>query len=198
MAKAMNVPILGLVENYSYIECGNCGERLSVFGESHVDEIAKKYNLEVLAKLPIDKKIAEAVDKGEIESLEGDWLDGVANFLEENVAITKTEENKADMKIAVPCEGDDINEHFAKCTTFKIYTIKNGVLDSTEQVSLEDTDHEKVALYMKENNINTVLCGGIAQGAMTELFNANIVVIPGMNGNIDVAVNGYLDDLSTH
>ena len=62
MAKAMNVPILGLVENYSYIQCGNCGEKMSVFGESHVDEIAKKYNLEVLAKVPIDSKIAEAVD----------------------------------------------------------------------------------------------------------------------------------------
>lgn len=83
MAEAMQVPILGLVENYSYIECGNCGEKISVFGESHIDEIANKHDLGVLGRIPITPAIAKAVDAGEIESLEGDWLDQCAQILEE-------------------------------------------------------------------------------------------------------------------
>ena len=75
MAEMMNVPIVGLVENMSYVACPDCGKKISVFGESHIDEIAKKYNIPVLAKLPIDPKVAEHVDNGTIEYLERDWFD---------------------------------------------------------------------------------------------------------------------------
>lgn len=75
MAQKMNIPIIGLVENMSYLECPDCGKKISVFGESHIDEIAKEYNIPVLAKLPIDPKIAEHVDNGTIEYLERDWFD---------------------------------------------------------------------------------------------------------------------------
>ena len=75
MAQKMNIPIIGLVENMSYLECPDCGKKISVFGESHIDEIAKKYNIPVLAKLPIDPKVAEHVDNGTIEYLERDWFD---------------------------------------------------------------------------------------------------------------------------
>ena len=64
MAKMMEVPVLGLVENYSYIQCGTCGEKMSVFGKSHIDEISAKFGIPVLAKLPLDSKIAEAIDAG--------------------------------------------------------------------------------------------------------------------------------------
>ena len=83
MAEAMQVPILGLVENYSYIQCGNCGEKISVFGESHIDEIAEKHDLGVLGRIPITPVIAQAVDAGNIEGLEGGWLDQCAQILEE-------------------------------------------------------------------------------------------------------------------
>ena len=63
MAKKMNIPILGLVENMSYLECPDCGKKISVFGESHIDEIAKEHELPVLAKLPIDPVIAKHVDE---------------------------------------------------------------------------------------------------------------------------------------
>ena len=75
MAQKMNIPILGLVENMSYLECPDCGKKISVFGESHIDEIAKEYNIPVLAKLPIDPRVAEHVDNGTIEYLERDWFD---------------------------------------------------------------------------------------------------------------------------
>ena len=69
MAQMMNIPLIGVVENYSYLECPDCGKHISVFGESHLDEVAAQYGLSVLAKLPIDPHLAEAVDAGKIEDV---------------------------------------------------------------------------------------------------------------------------------
>ncbi len=75
MAEMMNINVLGLVENMSYIECPNCHEKISVFGESHVDEVAKKYGLEVLSNIPIDPEIAKKCDEGKIEQLNKSYVD---------------------------------------------------------------------------------------------------------------------------
>ena len=75
MAKTMNIPILGLVENMSYFECPDCKGRHSIFGESHIDEVAKEYGLEVLARIPIDPANATAIDAGLAEYLEIPALD---------------------------------------------------------------------------------------------------------------------------
>ena len=87
MAKLMKVPVLGIVENYSYLECPDCKKHIQVFGESHVDEIAEQYGIPVLARIPIDPAIASAVDKGQIESLEGNWLDEAADTVEKEFPI---------------------------------------------------------------------------------------------------------------
>ena len=63
MAKKMNIPVLGIVENYSYLECPDCGKKISVFGESHIDEIANELDVEILGKMPIDPKLAEIVEQ---------------------------------------------------------------------------------------------------------------------------------------
>ena len=75
MAQMMNIPILGLVENMSYIECPDCGKKISVFGESHIDEIAKAEKLDVLGQIPINPEIASACDAGKIESIDAVWLE---------------------------------------------------------------------------------------------------------------------------
>ncbi len=82
MAKKMDIPILGLVENMSYLECPDCGKKISVFGESHLEETAKQYGIPVLAQIPIDPKIAESVDQGVVEYVESPWLDHAADVLE--------------------------------------------------------------------------------------------------------------------
>ncbi|MEA4889883.1 MAG: Mrp/NBP35 family ATP-binding protein [Clostridiaceae bacterium] len=81
MAEMMSIPVLGLVENMSYFKCPDNGKEYQIFGESHVDEIAKKYNLKVLAKLPIDPKISAACDRGMIELFEGDWFESLSKLL---------------------------------------------------------------------------------------------------------------------
>ena len=82
MAGMMNIPILGLVENYSYALCPHCGEKIAVFGESHAAEVAQEFSLPLLAQMPIDTRIAQLADKGEMEKAEVDYLDPVIDVLE--------------------------------------------------------------------------------------------------------------------
>lgn len=81
MANMMNIPVLGFVENYSYLECPDCGRHISVFGESHLDEVAAKYGVPVLARLPIDPTLAKLVDEGKIEEAELPELDNILRAL---------------------------------------------------------------------------------------------------------------------
>lgn len=83
MANMMNIPILGIVENMSYLECPDCGKKISVFGESKLDEVAKELNIPVLAKLPIKSEIASLVDKGAVELAEIKELYDAADKIKE-------------------------------------------------------------------------------------------------------------------
>ncbi len=74
MAQMMNVPILGIVENMSYIKCPDCGRRISVFGESGVDALALEHGIPAVAKMPIDVELTKAADSGNIENLENNPL----------------------------------------------------------------------------------------------------------------------------
>ncbi len=78
MAEAMNVPILGLVENMSYFECPDCGKRHEIYGQSHIEEIAQEYNLDVLGRIPIQPQLAAECDAGQIETTDAEYLDKAA------------------------------------------------------------------------------------------------------------------------
>ena len=75
MAQMMNIPILGLVENMSYILCPDCGKQISLFGQGGTEQYAQREGLALLAKMPVDPEIAQLCDRGEIESFQGDYLD---------------------------------------------------------------------------------------------------------------------------
>lgn len=82
MADMMNVPILGIAENMSYFKCSDCGKEHKIFGESNIDEIAKKHDIDTICKLPMNPKLAAACDKGMIELFDGAWLDKLADKIE--------------------------------------------------------------------------------------------------------------------
>ena len=82
MAEMMEVPIVGLVENMSYISCPDCGKKMYLFGEGKTAEAAARHNLGVLAEMPIDPALAALTDAGDIESFQGSWLDAAADKLE--------------------------------------------------------------------------------------------------------------------
>ena len=82
MAKMMNVPVLGLVENYSYFQCPDCGKQHAIFGESRLDRVAMELELPVLARLPIDPARAGMFDAGRIEQVEHNYLEEVADRID--------------------------------------------------------------------------------------------------------------------
>ena len=81
----MKIPVIGLVENMSYVECPDCGKKIYLFGESKVGETAEKYNLPVLAEMPIRPEIAKLCDDGDIESFDGDYMSKAMDIIEKSL-----------------------------------------------------------------------------------------------------------------
>lgn len=81
MARQMNIPVLGIVENYSYLVCPDCGKKINVFGESKVDEVAKELDIPVLGKMPIDASLAEAVESEKFFEVKNEYLNEAAERL---------------------------------------------------------------------------------------------------------------------
>ena len=82
MAEMMHIPVLGFVENYSYIQCPDCGKKISVFGKSHLEEVAAQFGLPILARLPIDPAVAEAYDSGLMETVDTAGVSGVVEAIQ--------------------------------------------------------------------------------------------------------------------
>ena len=82
MANMMHIPVLGVVENYSYFECPDCGKRHNLFGDSHIDQVAAENGIETVCRIPINPKLAAACDAGLIELYEGDWLNELSAKIE--------------------------------------------------------------------------------------------------------------------
>jgi len=82
MAEMMEVPIVGVIENMSYVECPDCGKRIRLFGEGKTAAAAARHDLPLLGEMPIDPALAALTDAGAIEDFRGNWLDGAADRLE--------------------------------------------------------------------------------------------------------------------
>ena len=82
MANMMNIPVLGIVENMSYVECPDCGKKIQIFGESHIDEIAAKHGVKTVSKIPLSRNFASSADSGKIEDVELAYLDEMVAMLE--------------------------------------------------------------------------------------------------------------------
>jgi Mrp family chromosome partitioning ATPase len=81
MAGMMHVPVVGLVENMSYVACPDCGKKIELFGPSHIDEVARKNGVKTVCRLPVDPALASACDNGTIEQFSGDWLEPMTKML---------------------------------------------------------------------------------------------------------------------
>lgn len=82
MAKMMKIPVLGIVENMSYFKCEDCDKEYKIFGESNIEKLAKDYAIPMVAKMPINPKLAAACDRGMLELYDGNWLDEMSNMIE--------------------------------------------------------------------------------------------------------------------
>ena len=89
MAKMMDIPTLGVVENLSYFKCPDCGKDYKIFGESHIEEVTDEMGLELLARIPMDPKLAALCDRGMLELMENNYLDGVTEKILRGILLKK-------------------------------------------------------------------------------------------------------------
>lgn len=82
MAQMMNIPVLGMVENMSYVKCPDCGKQIHVYGESRAEQTARENGIPLLARIPLEPSLAGACDRGMIELFDGDWLENAADQIE--------------------------------------------------------------------------------------------------------------------
>jgi len=185
MAEMMNIPVIGLVENMSYFKCPDNGKEYKVFGESHIDEIAEKHHLEVLARIPIDPRISNACDKGMIELFDGNWFDSIAKILEKP-------EEKEMMRIAVAGEGKNVTEHFGHCVNFLIYNVENGKIVKEEVIPNPGHKPGFLPNFLADRGVSVIISGGMGGGAVDIFNERNVEVVVGASGDAKMAVENYL------
>lgn len=193
MANMLKIPVLGLVENMSYLECPDCGKKINVFGESKIEETARKYYLKVLDKLPINPKIATAADAGTIETLADDYLQNAQEVIENSAnRIINIFAHTMNMKIAAPSESGQIAEHFGKTKQFVITTVKEGRTVEKNILDLETAGHDALAIALVKNEVTALICSGIGDQAKKALNAAGVTIVSGAHGEIDQAVTNYI------
>ena len=187
MAKLMNIPVVGLVENMSYFKCPDCGKVHYIYGESHIHETAAKNGIDIIAQIPIDPKTAASVDAGEAEELDVSLLDPMFNKIN---GISKETEN---VTIAVTYEDGQVFQHFGHSEHFKIYNVEDGKVVAGHMIDSGSEGHEALAGVLQQEHVDVLICGGIGGGAMDALSSMGIQVVPAATGSADDAVAAYLN-----
>ena len=187
MAAKMNVPVLGLIENMSYVRCPDCGKRLDLFKDSHVEEVASEYGLSVLAKMPLMSEVMEAADKGEIEKVEVNYLNDAVRELE---SLLEYHEEKEIIAIPVENDGETINQHFGHTSFFRVYTITNNECATVKLVP-NSAEHHKIATFLKSMGVDTIIAGSIGEGNLADIEGCAMKLYRGIKGNADIAMREY-------
>ena len=184
MAKMMDIEVLGIVENMSYIECPDCKKQISVFGESKIEEVCKKYNLDLLGKLPIDPQFASLCDKGRLEDIQIDYLDKACDKLEQ-LPITV-------MNVALPVIDENIDHHFGKAEMFYIYQVAKDMIIGGYKLPIKEKGHDNVIKALKSKDVQVVLCNHLGKEALEEATKQNIRIISGFEGKPLEAMRSFL------
>ena len=183
MANMMDIPVLGLVENMSYVMCPDCGKKIEVFGPSNVENIASKFNLDVLAKMPIDYKLALLADKGNIEDAEVDYLDKALDLFE-NLAVEVT-------NFALPILNNEIIEKAGEAKSLYIYNVVKDMVVGGHKEEINSHDDFYNALI--KNNVKYVITNQIEKSLCDKIEANNMEVFIGEAGNPIDAINHYID-----
>lgn len=197
MANAMEIPVLGIVENYSYIKCPDCGKLIYPFGEGKTDDVGLKYGIPVLSRLPIDNRIAEAMDKGLVEELEMDVLGETADtieFLLRNVdhSVDKEEEYGESHKVAIALDKNEKMVGKLACAEKFVIASTKGrkILDRAE---LDVKSGEDIEVLLKNSGTDMVICNGIDRKLRNSLAENEIASIPVLRSTVEDVLANFLD-----
>lgn len=195
MAKEMNMPILGIIENMSYLSCPDCDKKIDVFGKSNVEEVATKHGLRVLAKLPLEPSVAALCDAGKIEDFDKDWLKEATSMIKGLITKTSTVDATKNLRIAVTSDkSGNVFYSFENTKYYEFYEIKAGTVVTHSTIDTNDCSNNALDVILKKNKIDLLITGSIKNSSKTALAQAGIKFISEVEGNIEKAVNDYLAD----
>lgn len=187
MAKMMDIPVLGIVENMSYFKCPDCGSIHEIYGHSNIEEIAEKHCIKNIAKLPMDANVAHMVDMGCADDLDTTALDIMYE------AVENSHKEPVIQKIAVTYKDGEVFQHFGHSEQFKIYIVEDKKVVGSKIIGTDGNGHEALAGYLESDGVDVLICGGIGGGAINALSASGIQVVPGVTGSTDEAVSLYLN-----
>ncbi len=190
MAKAMDIPVLGIVENMSYVKCPDCGKNIKIFGESKIDDIAEELGVNVLGKMPIDPVVADLCDKGEVEKIKNSYLSDAVSTIEKKLGVGKVIRT---LRVAIPTEGTNISSQFGKCETFTIFDIENNNIKNKTIIRTAGNLHGLLPTFLSVKGVKAVIVESINDSVKNNLIKNNIEISSGVSGDIDQAISSYLD-----
>ncbi len=194
MASMMHIEVLGIVENMSYVECPDCHKKINVFGDSKVEEIAKKYNLKVLAKLPIDSTLATLCDDGNIETTTVNYLDEACEYLESLPVHV--------LNVAIPVKDSIVLEQFTDADLFYVYQIVKGMVISGVKVIIKNKDPKEIVNTLRNHQVHVILCNKIEATISTLCEENGMQVIDNKVGSaLDVLykyLGNFIEDKECH
>ena len=196
MANAMEIPVLGIVENYSYIKCPDCGKLIYPFGEGKTDDVGLKYGIPVLSRLPMDNRIAEAMDKGLVEELDMDVLGETADtieFLLRNVDHSVDNEDYGEVhKVAVALDKNKkMVGKLADATVFVLADTKGRKI--MDRSTLEVKSAEGAVSLLKSSGVDMIICNGIDRKLRKMLTENEIALVPVLRSSVEDVLANFLD-----
>ena len=196
MANAMEIPVLGIVENYSYIKCPDCGKLIYPFGEGKTDDVGLKYGIPVLSRLPMDNRIAEAMDKGLVEELDMDVLGETADtieFLLRNVDHSVDNEDYGEVhKVAVALDKNEkMVGKLADATVFVLVDTKGRKI--MDRSTLEVKSAEGAVSLLKSSGVDMIICNGIDRKLRKMLAENEIALVPVLRSSVEDVLANFLD-----
>ena len=196
MANTMEIPVLGIVENYSYIKCPDCGKLIYPFGEGKTDDVGLKYGIPVLSRLPMDSRIASAMDNGLVEDLDMDVLGETADtieFLLRNVDHSIDSDDYGEThKLAIALdENEKMVGKLAAAVKFVIADTKGRkVLDRNY---LEVKSAEEAVASLKSAGVDTIISNGVDKKLRNLLSVSGIAIIPILRSPVEDVIANFLD-----
>lgn len=196
MANSMKIPILGIVENYSYMKCPHCDEVLYPFGESKTEDVAVEFGLPVIARIPFDTSIAKAMDSGNVEELDTDVLKEASDtieFLLRNVDHGEDDEenegNGEKHRIALALVDERTVGKFADAKEFLLVDTVGSRVVERNKVAVNKNNEMK---DLKDAEVDTVICSGINH-ILRENFESNkIAAIPVLKTPTEEVIANFL------
>ncbi|MBN2222496.1 MAG: P-loop NTPase [Vallitaleaceae bacterium] len=188
MAKKMDIPVLGLVENYSYFVCPDNGKKYHVFGESKIQEVAAAYGIPVLAQLPITPDFAQMVDQGRIEDYRGSEMKEAVKRVQKLMKV----EGEKTMKIAVASDQEMVTGHFGHCEGFHIYEVDGDQIIGTHFVPNPGHKPGFLPNFLNDMGVEVIISGGMGGGAIDIFNEKDIEVVIGAQGTALSNVEKYL------